>query len=58
MCHRKRPQYDAKLMYFNKLHFQSQNLRKIYGRFRDLIKHYEVSLSLMLHVILGHDHIQ
>ena len=24
----------------------------------DLIKHYEVSLSQMLHDILGHDHIQ
>ena len=31
------------------------SLRKIYG---DLIKHYEVSLSQMLHDILGHDHIQ
>ena len=29
-----------------------------YGRYGDLIKHYEVSLSQMLHDILGHDHIQ
>ena len=34
------------------------SLRKFYGRFGDLIKHYEVSLSQMLHDILGHDHIQ
>ena len=34
------------------------SLRKFYGRYRDLIKHYEVSLSQMLHDILGHDHIQ
>ena len=32
--------------------------RKFYGRYGDLIKHYEVSLSQMLHDILGHDHIQ
>ena len=31
--------------------------RKFYGRYGDLIKHYEVSLSQMLHDILGHDHI-
>ena len=30
-------------------------LRKFYGRYRDLIKHYEVSVSQMLHDILGHD---
>ena len=34
------------------------SLRKFYGRYGDLIKHYEVSLSKMLHNILGHDHIQ
>ena len=33
------------------------SLRKFYGRYGDLIKHYEVSLSQMLHDILGHDHI-
>ena len=34
------------------------SLRKLYGRYGDLVKHYEVSLSQMLHDILGHDHIQ
>ena len=34
------------------------SLRKFYGRYGDLIKNYEVSLSQMLHDILGHDHIQ
>ena len=34
------------------------SLRQFYGRYGDLIKHYEVSLSQMLHDILGHDHIQ
>ena len=34
------------------------SLRKFYGRYGDLIKHYEVLLSQMLHDILGHDHIQ
>ena len=34
------------------------SLRKFYGRYGDLIKHYEVSLSQMLHDILGHDHLQ
>ena len=34
------------------------SFRKIYGRYGDLIKHYAVSLSQMLHDILGHDHIQ
>ena len=34
------------------------SLRKFYGRYGDLIKHDEVSLSQMLHDILGHDHIQ
>ena len=34
------------------------SLRKFYGGYGDLIKHYEVSLSQMLHDILGHDHIQ
>ena len=33
-------------------------LRKFYGRYGDLIKHYELSLSQMLHDILGHNHIQ
>ena len=33
------------------------SLRKFYGRYWDLIKHYEVSLSHMLLDILGHDHI-
>ena len=34
------------------------SLGKFYGRYGDLIKNYEVSLSQMLHDILGHDHIQ
>ena len=34
------------------------SLRNFYGRYGDLIKHYEVSLSQMLHDILGHDHLQ
>ena len=34
------------------------SLRKFYGRYGLLIKHYEVSLSQMLHDSLGHDHIQ
>ena len=34
------------------------SLRKVHGRSGDLIKHYEVSLSQILHDILGHDHIQ
>ena len=34
------------------------SLRKFYGQYGDLIKYYEVSLSQMLHDILGHDHIQ
>ena len=34
------------------------SLRKFYGRYGDLIKKYEVSLSQMLHGILWHDHIQ
>ena len=34
------------------------SLRKFYGRYGDLIKNNEVSLSPMLHDILGHDHIQ
>ena len=29
-----------------------------YGRYGDLIKHYEVPLSEMLHDILGHGHVQ
>ena len=32
------------------------SLRKFYGRYGDLIKHYEVALSQMLYEILGHDH--
>ena len=38
-------------------HLQS-SLRKFYGQYGDLIKHYEVSPSQMLHDILGHGHIQ
>ena len=34
------------------------SLRKFYGRYGDLIKHYEVPLSQMLHDILGHGHLQ
>ena len=34
------------------------SLGKFYGRYRDLIKHYDVPLSQMLHDILEHDHIQ
>ena len=34
------------------------SLRKFCGRYGVLIKHYKVSLSQMLHDILGHDHIQ
>ena len=34
------------------------SLRNFFGRYWDLVKHYEVSLSQMLHDILGHDHIQ
>ena len=34
------------------------SLWKFYGWYGDIIKHYEVSLSQMLHDILGHDHIQ
>ena len=34
------------------------SLRKFYGRYGDLIKSYEASLSQMLHDFLGHDHIQ
>ena len=34
------------------------SLMKFYGRYGDFIKHYEVSLSQMLHAILGHDHVQ
>ena len=37
---------------------RKSSLRKFYGRYGDLIKHYEVSLSQMLHDIVGHDHIQ
>ena len=33
-------------------------LMKYYDRYGDLIQHYYVSLSQMLHDILGHDHIQ
>ena len=33
-------------------------LRKFYGRYGDLIKHYVVPLSQMVHDFLGHDHIQ
>ena len=34
------------------------SLRKFYGRYGDLIKHYKINLSNILHDILGHDHIQ
>ena len=34
------------------------SLRNFYGRYGDLIKHYEVPLSQMLLDILGHDHLQ
>ena len=34
------------------------SLMRFNGRYWDLIKHYEVSLSQMLHEILGHDHVQ
>ena len=34
------------------------SLRKFCVRYGDLVEHYEVSLSQMLHDILGHDHIQ
>ena len=34
------------------------SLGKFYGRYGDLIKHYEVPLSQMLHDILGHGHLQ
>ena len=34
------------------------SLRKFNGRYGDLIKHYEISLSKMFKDILGHDHIQ
>ena len=34
------------------------SLRKFYGRYGDLIKHYEVPVSQMLHDILGHGHLQ
>ena len=34
------------------------SLRKFYGRYGDLIKHYEVPFSQMLHDILGHAHLQ
>ena len=33
-------------------------IRTFYGRYEDLIKHYEVSLPKMLHVILLHAHKQ
>ena len=34
------------------------SLRKFYGRYWDVIKHYEVPLSQMLHDILGYGHLQ
>ena len=34
------------------------SLRKFNGRYGDLIKHYEISLSQMFYDIMGHDHIQ
>ena len=38
-------------------HLES-SLMKLYGRYGDLMKHYEDPLSQMIHDILGHDHIQ
>ena len=35
-----------------------RGIRKFYGRYGDLIKQYEVSLSRMLHDILDDDHLQ
>ena len=40
-----------------KEHLKS-SLRKFYGRYGDLTKHYEILLSRMLHDILQDDHIQ
>ena len=34
------------------------SLMKFYGRYGDLIKHYEVPFSQMIHDILGHGHLQ
>ena len=34
------------------------SLRKFYDRYGDLIKHYAVPFSQMLHDILGHGHLQ
>ena len=34
------------------------SLRKFYGQYGDLLKHYRVSLSQMLHGIMRHDHIR
>ena len=38
--------------------YLKSSLTKFYGPYGDLIKHYEVSLSQMLHDILGHNHKQ
>ena len=35
-----------------------QHRTSFYGRYGYLIKHYDVSLSQMLHDILGHEHLQ
>ena len=43
---------------FYKTHTLKSSLRKFYGRYGDLIKQYEVSLSQMLNDILWPDHIQ
>ena len=49
--------YTNLLKGYVKEHLKS-SLRKFYGRYRDLIKQYEVSLSKMLNDILWPDHIQ
>ena len=51
-------QTSVQLLYTYVMERLKSSLRKFYGRYGDLIKHYEVSLSQMLHDILGHDHIQ
>ena len=39
-------------------HGTFEKVLQFYGRHGDLIKHYEVALSQMLHDFLGHDHMQ
>ena len=57
--------YECFILISNKLRVQGSVkermkscLRKFYGRYGDLTKQYEVSLSRMLHDILEDDHIQ